>query len=194
MGKVVVKRDERGRILPGQPSINPKGRPKKDFTAEKRQKLQDADFNARVDYLLAEGGTLPVDEMPPKAPEPATPQRDEITGKFLKGNTEARNNAGTVDKVITANDVRRRIGRRIHKVVDVLFEQAESGDTTASKLLLDRFVPNLRMTEHVGLDVSTLPKMIIATHVEADKALDVVDAEVIDQDDKVSVDISDIPL
>ncbi len=53
--KVVLERDEHGRILPGQPSLNPEGRPKGSFSIKERlrQRLEanPNELNAFLDYF-----------------------------------------------------------------------------------------------------------------------------------------------
>ncbi|MCP3868275.1 MAG: hypothetical protein GY703_09320 [Gammaproteobacteria bacterium] len=198
--KLPPERNEYGQLLPGRASINPKGRPRKSAEALKAARLQreqedllDADFNERVDYLLKDGGTLPADEMPEPKPLPVSdkPQHDE-NGKFAKGNAMGKIKPPGRPKNVTPEDIRKRISRRIHRVVDTLFDQAEGGDTAASKLLLDRFVPSLKMTHNVSSDINTLPRLVVVSqdaHEQVDKAL-VTDAEIITED---TAGVDDVP-
>lgn len=167
--KLPPARGDGGRLLAGRVSLNPAGRPKQTLkkkleAAELRK--QDTDFEARVDYLLADGGTLPLDDMPQPMPvdDAEEPPRN-ADGTFTKGNTQGRLHTGKRSKGVTPSDVRQRIGNRIDKVIDVLFQQAEAGDTQASKLLLDRYLPSLKASEHRGIDVGALPLMIIQSNV-----------------------------
>ncbi len=201
--KLPPKRGEHGRLLPGRQSINPAGRPKRTLDELKRRKelreweeLEDAPFNDKVDYLLAEGGSKPLDELPDHIP---TPDRTigeckrNPDGTFAKGSTMTNNpKIPAKPRIVTPEDVRRRIGKRIHKVIDTLFEQAEAGETAASKLLLDRFVPSLKMTANVSSDINTLPRLVVVSqdaHEQVDKAL-VTDAEIITED---TAGVSDVP-
>jgi len=188
-----VNRDSLGRVTKGS-RLNPHGRPKLTLEQKEEARLQreeDRAFADRVEYLLGEGKDIPLEDIPAPEPPPEPEQgnRDPKTGHFIGGNTASVGNLSNTPKEVSPSDIRKRIGGRIGSVINVLFKQAESGDTAASKLLLDRYLPSLKAVEHRGIDVSSLPRMIIANDAlphdpVQDEADNIEDAELVGPDGK----------
>lgn len=93
-----------------------------------------------------------------------TADRDEA-GRFpagVSGNPAGRPKGSKNLKRALEESVREYIAnpariKRVHKVIDRLFQQAEDGDVGAAKLLLDKIVPNAKdeVEDHSGANQNT---------------------------------------
>lgn len=177
MTKAALKRDEHGRLLAGQASLNPNGRPRKgqgpNVTPEQR-----LEHDLEAASSLSEKAQAEVEaEAKDKLEKWPHRKRDEY-GRFIADGSSSggRTPIAKGGKLNTLTLARTHIANNIHRVINKLIEQGEHGDTAASKILMDRYLPILKATEITGgLDINTLPRMIVQAHGE------VIDVEALDE-------------
>lgn len=179
--KLPPARDEKGRLIAGRQSINPKGRPKK-------YERPDTTFEQKVDRLLDEASRLPEGmqmerDDPKNNPREDKSERD-ADGKFTK-NGIGRTPAQYGGRISTPAQARKLIGERMGAVINKMCDLAIAGDVAAAKLVTDRFLPALKATSISVNDASSLPMMIIQSNVIdtvlKDEADGIEDAEVVEQ-------------
>lgn len=172
MTQPAPQRDSSGRLLPKQVSLNPNGRPRKG-TGPNVTLEQKVEHDILTASRLTEAEQAQVEVEAKRKQEENSLTRDSL-GRFISQNNPGagRKPIAKGGKMDTVTLARRYIATNIHKVLEKLLEQAEAGDTTASKLLLDRYLPTLKASEIHITDRSQLPRMVVQANV--------IDAEVIE--------------
>ena len=102
--KPVIKRDENGRLLPDQPSLNPNGRPKGSFSIKtqiiKRLESNPEEVKNIIDYLLTKEQALLFQMIDGRPQQDVTSQGERLSLPIIGMQIIDESNPGT----ISAND------------------------------------------------------------------------------------------